>query len=142
MTTAATNLSVYLGNKLLSWFNNSAFPTALAHVWARLFIGDPEGTPTEVTGAGGTNIGLVGVDVFVGGWTYTAGTTPDNTGTLTNAASLAYGTATGPATGVNWVGLFDAQTAGNCVAKIAVSSFNIATGNIVSSPIGDIALSF
>lgn len=44
-----SDMSTYLGNKVLDWLKGNAFPSAPADIYLALFDGDPKGAGTEIT---------------------------------------------------------------------------------------------
>lgn len=98
-----SDMSAYLGNKVLDWLKGNAFPSAPADIYVALFDGDPKGAGVEVTSdidAGGRI--AISLEALSGG-------------TDTQVASDAdvdFGTADGSAD-LSHIGIFDASSAGN-----------------------------
>ena len=115
----STNDGNYLIDKLLGWLIGSAFPSAPATIYAALWHGDPDSGGTEVTQSNSltrqsTSLGSV------------------SSHALTSNTTLNFGTVTGsPANTVTYVTLHDSSTAGNLLAKVAITAITLATGNVV-----------
>jgi len=123
-----SDMSAYLGDKLLNWIKGSAFGTAPASVYAALYNGDPDSGGTELTGT----INLTRQAVTWGSVAARA---------VANSAEVNYGTAnsTGTAT---YVVLFDASTSGNQLSKKSISSASISSGEKVAIAVGALTLSY
>jgi hypothetical protein len=123
-----SDMSAYLGDKLLNWMLGSAFGSAPANVYAALYNGDPDGGGTELTGT----INLTRQIVDWGSVSSRA---------VANDAEVNFGTAnnTGTAT---YVALFDASSSGNQLSKKSISSASITSGEKVAIAIGALTLSY
>jgi hypothetical protein len=123
-----SDMSGYLGDKLLNWMKGTAFGTAPVSVFAALYNGDPDAAGTELTGT----INLTRQAVT---WGAVA------TRALANSAEVNFGTANagGSAT---YVVLYDAATAGNELSKKLISTASITSGEKVAIAIGALTLSY
>lgn len=123
-----SDMSAYLGDKLLNWIKGSAFGSAPSNVYAALYNGDPDSGGTELTGT----INLTRQAVTWGSVSARA---------VANSAEVDFGTAnnTGTAT---YVALFDASTSGNQLSKKSISSASIVSGEKVAIAIGALTLSY
>lgn len=123
-----SDMSAYLGDKLLNWLKGTAFGTAPSSVYTALWNGDPDAAGTEVTGT-------VGLTRQVVSW----GTVASRS--LANNAEVNYGTASGSAT-VTYVSLEDAASASNRLSKKAITSTSIVSGEKVAIASGALTLSY
>jgi hypothetical protein len=123
-----SDMSAYLGDKLLNWMRGTAFGTAPTNVYAALWNGDPDGGGTEITGT--INLTRQIVD-----WDTVAARALDND------AEVDFGTAnsTGTAT---YVVLMDAVSSGNQLSKKAIASAGITSGEKVAIAVGALVLSY
>ena len=113
-----SDLSTYLGDKLLNWFKASAFGTAPSTVYAALYNGDPEGAGSEITGT--INLARQAVS-----WGSVASRS------VSNNAEVNFGNANSTGT-VDYVVIMDASSSGNILSKKSISSASIASGEKVS----------
>lgn len=123
-----SDMSAYLGDKLLNWMKGSAFGSAPSSVYAALYNGDPDSGGTELTGT----INLTRQAVTWGSVSARA---------VSNSAEVNFGTAnsTGTAT---YVVLFDASSSGNELSKKSISSASITSGEKVAIAIAALSLSY
>ena len=126
----ASDLSTYLGNKVVRWLAAQAMPSAPASCYIALFNGDPKGAGSEVT----TTIRVAG-RVAVGFETPPASGTDNN---ITTSTDSDFGAAAGAAT-VTHVAIYDAQSAGNILcSKALASSVAVTVGETVKVLAGDL----
>lgn len=122
--TLSGTFSTYTKNLVINWLRGTAIST-LSAIYQALFNGDPESAGTEVT----TTIRAAGRVAI------TLGTVTD--GAVTNSADTDFGTADAGAT-ISYLAVYDAASAGNLLAKSAVSpSKTVTTGDPVLIPAGD-----
>lgn len=127
-----SDMSTYLGNKVLAWMKGNAFPSAPSDVYLALFDGDPKGSGTEVTtdiDSGGRQ--TISFEALSGGNDASmANDTANDFGTAENACDLSH------------VAIFDASTSGNLLWAKALPGgpFAITVGMPVNFPIGSIVL--
>lgn len=123
-----SDMSSYLGDKLLNWLKGTAFGTAPSSVYAALFNGDPDAGGTELTGT----INLTRQAVTWGAVASRA---------VSNSAEVNFGTAnnTGSAT---YVVLYDASTSGNELSKKLISTASITSGEKVAIAAGALSASY
>lgn len=123
----ASDMSTYLGNKVLGWMAGNAMPAAPGTVYAALYDGDPKSTGTEVTdtirAAGRVAITLS---------TWATGTT----NTMDNSADVDFGNAAGAVANLSHVAIFDAATGGNILFSHALTGgpFSVSAGTSVKFP--------
>ena len=99
----SSDISGYLGNKILRWLAGNAMPSAPSTVYCGLFSGNPKTGGTEVT----TSIRAAGrVAVSFSSLSSGTGTQIDN------SADVDFGASDGSAT-LAYVGFFDASSGGN-----------------------------
>jgi hypothetical protein len=123
-----SDMSAYLGDKLLNWMKGTAFGTAPTSIYATLFNGDPDAAGTEVTGT----VGLTRQVIAWGSVSARA---------LSNSAEVNYGTASGSAT-VTYVSLEDAASSSNRLSKKAITSTSIVSGEKVAIAAAALTLSY
>ena len=112
---------------VLDHLTGNAVWTAPTHWWVSLWVGDPDGAGTEVTG-----VGYGRIDGSFGG----AGA-----GAAANDAEVDFGTAGGDWGTVTHFGIHTLVTAGALMASGELSaSAEITSGEDVSFPIGDLML--
>jgi len=125
----ASDLSLYLGNKVARWLGGNAMPTAPTSIYTALFDGDPKGAGVEVTG-----------DIDAGGriaptWTVPISGT-DNV--LESSADVDYGLADGAAD-ITHVAIFDDDTAGNLLSsKVLAAPIAAVLGTPIKFLAGDL----
>lgn len=98
-----SDLSAYLGNKILDWLKGTTFPSAPADIYVALFDGDPKGAGTEVTltiDASGRKV--ISLEALSGGTDTSVATDADVDFGLADAGA-----------DLSHVGIFDASTSGN-----------------------------
>lgn len=129
----ASDLSKYLGNKIVRWLAGQAMPTAPTSLYAALFDGDPVSTGTEVT----TTIRTAGRVAVT--WTTPASNDTDNV--LVNSAAVDFGAANADAD-VSHVALFDASTGGKRIGSKALpgGSTHVVATQPVSFGAGDLSV--
>jgi hypothetical protein len=128
----ASDLSKYLGNKLVRWLAGQAMPAAPAQLYVAFFDGDPKASGTEVT----TTLhaaGRVGVT-----WTIPASNDTDNI--LVNSAGVSFSTADAD-TPMSHVAIFDAQVGGKRLGSkgLVGGATTITAGTPVSFEAGDLS---
>lgn len=107
----ASDLSPYLGNKILRWMNgDAAMPASPAGLYVALFNGNPKTTGTEVT-----------TTIRAGGRVQCtfAALASGVAHLLTSNAAVDFGSAAGAAS-LSHLALYDAASAGNLLAGKAV----------------------
>lgn len=106
-----SDLTPYLGNKLCRWLNNdAAMPSSPASLWVSLWNGNPLAGGTEVT-ATIHSAGRVQCTFT----TLASGT--DHL--MTSSAAVDFGSAAA-ASSISYIGLHDAASSGNMLAKKAI----------------------
>lgn len=125
-----SDMSSYLGDKLLNWIKGTAFGTAPTTVYAALYNGDPDSGGTEVTGT----VGLTRQAVSWGAV---------SSRSVSSNADITFGTASGSAT-ATFVVLYDSSTsgAGNQLSKKSISSASITSGETVTISSGNLTLTY
>jgi len=123
-----SDMSAYVGDKLLNWIKGTAFGTAPSSVYASLYNGDPDSAGTEVTGT----VNLTRQAITWGSVSARA---------LSNSAQISFGTANGSAT-ATYVVLWDASSAGNQISKKSISSASITNGETVAIAASALTLSY
>lgn len=124
----ASDLSTYLGNKIVRWLGGNAMPTAPASLYLALYNGDPKSGGSEVTTTIRT-AGRIAASLSVPA----SGTT----NTMTTSADADFGAAAGGAT-VTHVAVCDASSAGNILASHSVGSNTISAGQDVKFSAGNL----
>lgn len=125
-----SDLSNYLETHICNWFRATNMPSAPAAVYVGLFS-----TLPDEAGAGGTEVTTT---IRVAG-RLAAGFAAPSDGVMVNAADVDFGNAAGAATVVGFA-LFDAASAGNMLARKAITSQSIAAGNPVKFLAGQLSL--
>lgn len=123
-----SDMSTYLGDALLNWLKSTAFPADPAATYAGLYNGDPDAAGSEVTGT----VSLTRQAITFGSIAARA---------MSNTAELDFGDASGSAT-VTYVTLHDAASGGNRLAKKAVASVGVDSGEKVAIATGDLDISY
>lgn len=125
-----SDISTYLGNKILRWLAGNAMPTEPASVYVALFDGDPKGAGVEIT----TDIDAGG-RIAISFEAISSGT--DNQ--LANDAAVDFGTSDS-AESLSHIAIFDASTSGNLLWAKALPGgpFAITIGMPVSFDVGAI----
>jgi hypothetical protein len=126
----ASDLTTYLGNKIVRWLAGTDMPTAPAGIFVAIYDGDPKGAGTEIT----TSIrgaGRLAMPV-----TAPASGTVN---TLSSNADVDYGTS-GADVSASHVAIFDDASAGNMLSSKALSGgpFSILTGEPVKFLAGEL----
>lgn len=113
----ASDLSAYIGNKILRWINGNAMPTAPSALYLALFDGNPKTSGTEIgaTVDAGSPRHVITFAVLASGVSHL----------LTSNVAVDWGNSDGAAS-LSHIGLFDASSAGNLLASKAVSGGPIA----------------
>lgn len=126
----ASDLSTYLGNKIVRWLGGSAMPTAPTDIYIALFNGDPKATGgVEVTDT-----------IRVAGRVAGSFTVPTSgeINLLETDTDTDFGDAAGAAD-VSHVAVFDAATSGNLLASKALAApVSISAGQPVKFLAGDL----
>jgi hypothetical protein len=108
----SSDLSPYLGNKVLRWMNNdAAMPSSPASLWVSLWNGNPKAGGTEISGT-----------ISAGGRqqvTFTSLASGVNH-LLTSSAAADFGNAAGAAS-LSHIGLHDSHVGGNLLASKAAA---------------------
>lgn len=129
----ASDLSKYLGNKIVRWLAGQAMPTAPTALYAALFAGDPKASGTEVT----STIRSAGRVACT--WSIPASNDTDNV--LANSATVDFGSSETDVPGVTHFALYDASTSGKRIGSKALpSSVDIVTGQPVAFDTGDLTV--
>jgi hypothetical protein len=125
-----TDISLYLGNKVLRWIAGNAMPAEPANVYLALFDGDPKGAGSEVT----ATIDATGRKAV--SWATLASGTGN---VLTSNADADFGDADSGAD-VSHVGLYDASSSGNLLGshELVGGPYTITAGAPVNFPSGNI----
>lgn len=130
--------SNYLEDKVLGWaLKGQAMGTAPTTVYVGLFDGDPLDT-----GAGGSEVTTTIRAAGRVAATFGSITTQAGANLISNDAIVDFGDADGAAD-ITHFGVFDASSGGNMLysAALAGGEENIASGNLVSFPIGALDIS-
>lgn len=126
----SSDISAYLGNKILRWLNGNDMPSAPSAVYLGLFSGNPKSGGTEVT-----------TTIRSGGrLAITLESLASGTGvTISNSADVDFGNSEGAAT-LSYVGVFDAASGGNLLWSRALPGgpFSITTSMPVKFSTGGI----
>jgi hypothetical protein len=124
----ASDLSTYLGNKIVRWLAAQAMPSAPAALYLALYNGDPKAGGTDVT-----------TTIATGGRIAAAFTAPASgtTNTMASTADADFGAAAGGAT-VTHVAVFDAASGGNMLASKSVGSNVVSAGQDVKFSAGNL----
>jgi hypothetical protein len=126
----SSDLSTYLGNKIVRWLAGNAMPSAPATLYLALFNGNPKTIGSEVT----TTIRVAGR--LAATWTVPASGLNNE---LTTSLDIDFGNAANDAT-LSYVALYDAASSGNLLASKALPGgpFSILAGSDVKFPAGNI----
>lgn len=126
----SSDLTKYVGNKIVRWFGGSAMPPAPASLYLALFNGDPRESGVEVT----TDVRSAGR--LAGVWTVPASNDTDNE--LVNSGDMNFGNSEGDAD-ISHGALFDAATGGNMLsAKPLPAAVSVTSGNAVKFSAGKV----
>lgn len=125
-----SDMSTYLGNKILDWMDGTTFPSAPADVYLALFDGDPKAAGTEITidiDAGGRK--AISFDALASG--------TDNS--MSNDVAVDFGLSDG-AESLSYVAVYDASTSGNLLftKQLSGGPFAITIGMPVKFEIGSL----
>jgi len=128
----ASDMSVYLGNKMCRWLAGNAMPGAPAACYVGLFNGNPKTSGTEVTATIRT-AGRVAI-------TFDAIADDGTDNQITNSATVDFGEAAGDVANLEYVGIFDAASGGHLLFSKALPDgpFAVATGTPVKFLTGDL----
>lgn len=129
----ASDLSKYLGNKLVRWLAGQAMPTAPTNLYVALFNGDPKASGTEVT----TTVRSAGRVAVT--WTVPASNDTDNA--LLSSAAVDFGASEGD-TDITHSALFDSSVGGKRIASKVLpgGTVSVVTGQPVSFGAGDVSV--
>lgn len=116
----SSDMTSWLGNKLLRWLAGNAMPTAPTTCYFALFDGDPRGAGTEIS----TDVNAGGRQAIV----FAALSSGTGT-TLTNDDAIDFGNSDN-AVSLTHVAVFDAQTSGQMlwVRELSGGPFTITSG--------------
>ncbi|HNY80767.1 MAG TPA: hypothetical protein PKO46_21005 [Sedimentisphaerales bacterium] len=124
------SFSAYAANKVLDHYTGKAAWT-MPTVYVALFVGDPEGAGTEVSGNGYSRKQTAAAD-----WNSASG------GATSNAQALTFPQATGSWGTVDHFALYDAATGGNRTGSGALGEpKTIGSGDTASFAAGDLDVS-
>lgn len=123
-----SDMSAYVGDKLLNWIRATAMGTAPTTIYASLYNGDPDSGGSEVTGT---------VNLTRQAITWSA----VSARAMSNSADITFGTANGSAT-ATYVVLWDAASTGNQISKKLITTAAISNGEIVAIAAAALALSY
>jgi hypothetical protein len=128
----ASDMSVYLGNKVCRWLAGNAMPAAPAACYAALFNGNPKTSGAEVT----DTIRAAGRVAI----TFDAIADDGVDNEITNSADVDFGEAAGDVANLDYVGIFDAASSGNLLFSKALPGgpFAVATGTPIKFLTGDL----
>lgn len=127
----ASDLSTYLGNKIIRWLAGNAMPTAPSSIYLALFNGDPKGAGSEIT-TSVRSAGRVAVSVAEPA----AGSDND----MVTDADVDFGASENGSLSLSHVGIYDAASSGNLLAtkQLTGGPFAISAGTLVNFVAGDI----
>ena len=124
------SFAAYAKNKIVDHFTGKAAWT-MPTVYVALFVGDPEGAGTEVSGNGYARKQTAAAD-----WNTASG------GATSNAQALAFPQATGSWGTVDYFALYDAASGGNRTGSGLLSqSKTIGSGDTASFAVGELDVS-
>lgn len=129
----ASDMSLYLGNKVLRWLAGNAMPTAPATVYLALFNGDPQAAGSEIT----TSVRAAGRLAIT--WSALASGTGN---TFENNGAIDFGNSANGSLSCSHIAIFDASSSGNRLWSKAVTGgpLSIALGSSVKVNSGDLDL--
>jgi hypothetical protein len=129
----ASDMSNYLGNKLLRWLAGNAMPSAPATVYLALFNGDPQAAGSEIT----TSVRAAGRLAIT--WSSLASGT---TNTFENNGDIDFGASATGSLSLSHIAIFDASSSGNRLWSKAVTGgpLSVALGANVKVASGDLDL--
>lgn len=124
----SSDLSTYLGNKIVRWLCGQAMPSAPSSIYTALFHGNPKSGGTEVT-----------TDVNSSGRIAMPVTAPASgtTNTVSSDSDVDYGNSENDVT-IDWVAIFDAGSSGNLLSAKAIATQTVATGEPVKFLAGNL----
>lgn len=126
----ASDLTPYLGNRILRWLGGNNMPSAPSNVYLALFDGNPLSAGTEV----GADVRAATPREPITWSVPAAGTTI----TMASSADADFGASEGPCD-ITHVAVFDAASGGNMLAKKALSSpVSVILGTQVNFLAGDL----
>jgi len=128
----ASDMSVYLGNKMCRWLAGNAMPGAPAACYVALFNGNPKTSGAEVTATIRT-AGRVAI-------TFDAIADDGADNQITNSATVDFGEAAGDVANLDYVGIFDAASSGHLLFSKTLPGgpFAVAAGTPVKFLTGDL----
>jgi hypothetical protein len=126
----SSDLSTYLGNKVVRWIAGNAMPSAPATVYLALHDGNPKVSGVEVT----TTVRAAGRLAVA--WTVPASGVDNE---LTNSADADFGDADNDAS-LAYASIWDASSGGNLIASKALPGgpFSVLAGSSVKFNAGNI----
>jgi hypothetical protein len=126
----SSDLSTYLGNKIVRWLGGNAMPSAPATLYLALFNGNPKVSGVEVT----TTIRAAGRLAVA--WTVPAVGTDNE---ITTSLDADFGDADNDAT-LSYAALYDASTSGNLLASklLPGGPFSVLAGSSVKFNAGNL----
>jgi hypothetical protein len=120
-------------NSMLLWLVGKADPSATATRYITTFNGDPQGAGTEnlssLTGSS-SRINMT-----------TAMTTSPSSGTLASTSDITFTASASSSATVDYVAVYDNQTAGNLLASASVTSKSITAGDGLKILAGNLTFS-
>jgi len=128
----ASDMSVYLGNKVCRWLAGNAMPAAPAACYVGLFNGNPKTSGTEVTDTINAG-GRVAI-------TFDAIADDGADNQITNSADVDFGAAAGDVANLDYVAIFDAVSSGNLLFSKALPGgpFAVTAGTPIKFLSGDL----
>jgi len=128
----ASDMNVYLGNKVCRWLAGNAMPTAPAACYVGLFNGNPKTSGAEVSDTINAG-GRVAI-------TFDAIANDGVDNEITNSADVDFGQAAGDVANLDYVGIFDAASGGNLLFSKALPGgpFAVAAGTPIKFLTGDL----
>lgn len=119
-------------NPMLDWLVGNGDPSATATRYITTFNGDPQGAGSEnintLTGSANR------IDL-------TTAMAAAATGSVTSDTLITFTASAAAGATVDYVAIYDAQTAGNLLASTSVTSKTLTTGDSLTIPIGSITFS-
>jgi hypothetical protein len=128
----ASDMSVYVGNKVCRWLAGNAMPAAPAACYVALFNGSPKASGVDVT----TTIRAAGRVAI----TFDAIANDGVDNEITNSTDVDFGQAAGDVANLDYVGIFDAASGGNLLFSKALPGgpFAVAAGTPIKFLTGDL----
>lgn len=125
-----SDMTTYLGNKVLRWLQGNAMPAAPAAFYMALFNGDPKSGGTEIT----VNIRAAGRLAIP-----TTAVALGAANTMTSSADVDFGLSAGGGLSLTHCAVFDAQAGGNMLFTENLGGpFPVEVGTHVNFPAGDL----